>query len=87
MEEPTGENNEAVIAELMPELSSLAMSLYGTDADLSFVTRVAGREAYEPDMRSLLRSEFGLVQDPVSGMWVQLLDGAVRVDHEAPLEK
>jgi len=82
------QNDEATneVVDLMPELSSLATNLYGTTADLNFVTRVAGRESYEPEMRVLLRSEFGLVQDPISGTWMQLLDGKVRAAHEAPLE-
>lgn len=59
-------------------LYTVASKLYGSTADLNFVTKMVGQTGHEEDIRKLLRSQYGLVQDPISGTWMQLMSGPLR---------
>jgi hypothetical protein len=65
--------------DIQQELMTLATTLYGTDADLNFVTRMTGKEEHTEEMRALLRNECGLVQEPITGVWIQLLPGPAKL--------
>ena len=67
--------------DISAELYTLATNLYGTTADLGFVTRHADKEQHADEIRTLLRQQCGLVQDPVSGVWMQLLPGPARFEN------
>ena len=56
-----------------PSLLTLATSLYGSRTDLERVSNVMGEPGEVGDIRRLLRSQCNLVQDPISGMWMQLV--------------
>ena len=60
------------------ELFTIATNLYGTTADLGFVTR--GAKQHADEIRALLRTECGLVQDPITGMWMRLMVGHIKME-------
>ena len=61
------------------ELAALAATLYGSKADLGFVTRMTGKTEEADEIRTLLKTQFGLVQDPMTETWMQLLPGRLKM--------
>lgn len=89
-----GVGDNIVDEQMQQLLYTVATKLYGTTADLNFVTKMVGQTGHEEDIRRLLRSQMGLVQDPVSGTWMQLMAGPLRdkdlrpqEDDESPAEE
>lgn len=58
------------------KLWNWASHLYGSDADLWTVIRRPETKPHSVDVRSLLRRECGIAQDPVTGVWFSLVRGS-----------
>jgi len=58
------------VARMWADLREMADTLYGSDHDLWTLTRLPDRHPQARTTRRLLRCWFGLVQDPISGVWL-----------------
>lgn len=58
------------VARVWADLRDIADRLYGTEADLWTLTRLPDRHPKSAATRRLLQCWFGLVQEPITGVWL-----------------
>ena len=66
----------------MGSLMEIAAMLFGSRAELRFVLRLRGNDMNEDAVRSLLHSECNLVQEPCTGVWIQPIQGSIKLIFE-----